>query len=154
MNAAPDTLAFRVRPMTYADIEAVMEIEARAYPFPWSDAIFRDCMRVGYACHVLEGPVWLEGYGVLSVGAGESHLLNLCVRPESEGRGLARQLLSYLLEEARRRGAGTTFLEVRPSNPRAVRLYQGMDFCEVGVRRGYYPDAKGREDALVMARSL
>ena len=80
--------------------------------------------------------------------------MRLCIRPESGGRGLARQLLAYLLEEARRQGAGTTFLEVRPSNPRAVRLYQGMGFCEVGVRRGYYPDVKGREDALVMAISL
>ena len=154
MSAALDAVTWRVRPMTYADLQEVMRIEKRAYDFPWSKAIFRDCIRVGYCCRILEGPIWVEAYGIVSTGAGEAHLLNLCVRPEAQGRGLARQMLEHLLKQARAEEAKSIFLEVRPSNKRAIRLYESTGFCEVGVRPDYYPDKKGREDALVMAREL
>ena len=154
MSAALDAVTWRVRPMTYADLQEIMRIEKRAYDFPWSKAIFRDCIRVGYCCRILEGPIWVEAYGIMSIGAGEAHVLNLCVRPEAQGRGLARQMLEHLLEQASAEQAKSVFLEVRPSNKRAIRLYESTGFCEVGVRPDYYPAKKGREDALVMAREL
>jgi ribosomal-protein-alanine N-acetyltransferase len=90
----------------------------------------------------------------MSVAVGEAHILNLCVRPELQGCGLSRQMLDHLLELAYPLQVRTVFLEVRISNHRAVRLYAAAGFCEVGIRRGYYPAAKGREDALVLAREL
>lgn len=154
MSAVAEIFPVRFRAMVDADLGAIMEVEVRAYSFPWTETIFRDCIRVGYRCRVLEIDGCVEAYGVMSIGGGEAHLLNLCVRPESQGRGLARSMLKHLLDLARSGGAHTIFLEVRPSNGRALKLYRLTEFCEIGVRRGYYPDHKGREDALVMAREL
>lgn len=143
-----------VRPMVDTDLWAVVEIERDAYQFPWSEGIFRDCLRVGYCCWVLEFLDVVEGYGIMSVGVGESHILNLCIRPRVHHQGFGRQLLGHLMGVARDHHAQTLMLEVRPSNPHAIRLYHGMGFNEVGVRRGYYPAHDGREDALILATDL
>lgn len=142
------------RPLRERDVPIVLEIERAAYPYPWSEGIFRDCLRAGYACWVMQVGRTIVAYGILSCGAGECHLLNLCVHPDWQGRRLGRRLLRWLLESARRRQADTVFLEVRGSNRAAIALYQSEGFCEIGTRRGYYPRAQGREDALVMARVL
>lgn len=144
----------RLRPMTEFDLDAVMEIEAQVYDFPWTRGIFRDCLHVGYCCWVYEVVGRIDGYGVMSIGAGEAHVLNLSVRPESQGKGLGRALLGHLLNVARKHRADTILLEVRPSNEPALGLYRAMGFNEVGTRRAYYPTAGGREDALILARSL
>jgi len=154
MSAVSRLFPVQIRPMTETDFNEVMAIELQAYPFPWTEQIMRDCLRVGYCCRVLADCGRIEAYGVMSVAAGEAHLLNLCVRPESQRTGLARRLLAHLLELARAQAVQTVFLEVRPSNVRAIRLYQAAGFCEVGRRRGYYPGARRREDALVMAKEL
>jgi len=142
------------RPMTEDDVEAVLALEHSSYAFPWTEGIFRDCLRVGYYCCVLEIDYVLVGYGVISSGAGEAHLLNLCVREEFRCRGLGRRLLEHLLDLASHSGARIAFLEVRPGNTGAVRLYEAMHFHQIGIRRGYYQAEGGREDALVMRRDL
>lgn len=143
-----------IRPLTPADLDAVMEIEIRAYEFPWTEGIFRDCLRVGYCCWCYENDEVVQGYGVMSAAAGESHILNLTVRPESQRQGIGSKLMKHFLQLARRHGADTLMLEVRPSNTTAIRLYEQMGFNEIGVRRNYYPAAEGREDALLLALSL
>ena len=146
------TLPFRA--MLESDLAEIMAIELSAYPFPWTKTIFRDCIRIGYCCEVLENHTRIDAYGVMSICADEAHILNLCVRPELHGRGLARQLLEHLLDCAHAGGARTVFLEVRPSNTAALRLYTTVGFCELGKRPGYYPAEQGREDALLMAKEL
>lgn len=145
---------WRVREMASADLGAIYRIEQSAYPFPWTRGIFADCLRVGYCCRVLFIGDDLAGYGIMSVVAGEAHLLNLCTAPAHRGRGVARRLLEHLVLEARMRQAGRLFLEVRPSNRVAVALYEKAEFKIIGRRPGYYPDQGGREDALVMVRRL
>ena len=155
MSALLEPCVGRFRQMIYADLKEVLPIEKRAYEFAWTEGIFRDCLRAGYQCRVLETPHgFIQAYGIMSTAAGEAHILNLCVRPELQGRGLSRQILDHMLELARSLQASTVFLEVRPSNHRAVRLYAKAGFCEIGIRRGYYPAAKGKEDALVLAKEL
>ena len=143
-----------IRPMHELDIPMIVAIERAAYQFPWSEGIFRDCMRVGYVCRVVEVGGDPAGYGIMSVGAGEAHILNVCVRDEYRGRGLARKTLVYLLDRARAAGMYEAFLEVRPSNTAAARLYHSMGFVQVGLRRGYYQASVGREDAAVLRRAL
>lgn len=140
--------------MRWDDVPRVARVERASYDFPWSDGIFRDCLRVGYACRVLEQDGELIGYGVMTAAAGDAHLLNLCVHPDWRGRGLARQLLHHLLDEARSSGATRLFLEVRPSNADARRLYDATGFQLVGRRKAYYQAHEGKEDALVLAREL
>jgi len=154
MSAVLQDPALRLRPMRAADIENVMIIEESVYAFPWTYGIFHDCLRVGYCCWVLLMDEDIAAYAVLSTGAGESHLLNICVAPANQNQGLGRQLVEHMLDLAKRHGAKTCLLEVRPSNHVAVELYQKMDFVEVGTRPGYYPAHDGREDALILAREL
>jgi len=143
-----------IRPMRGADIAEVVAIERASYQFPWSEGIFRDCLRVGYVCRVVTANRMVHGYGVMSVGAGEAHVLNLCVGEAFRCRGAGRQLLLCLLERARAAGMHEAFLEVRPSNTSAIRLYQALGFEQVGMRRGYYQALNGREDAAVLRLTL
>jgi len=142
----------KLRPMLDSDVDAVMAIEQQVYPHGWSAGIFHDCLRVRYSCWVMEQGEQLVGYGVLSAGGGEAHILNIAIAPLFQGQGLGRSLMRFLLDTARHHGADTVFLEVRPSNRTALRLYDSLGFNQVGLRRGYYPSDKGREDAIIMAR--
>jgi len=154
VSAAADLALDGFRPMAEDDLTAVMAIERRAYNYPWTENIFRDCLRVGYCCWVLERSGAIEAYAIMNVAAGESHILNLCVDPLRQGRGLGQSMLQQMVRVARMHRADTMFLEVRPSNEPAVRLYEGAGFMEVGMRRGYYPAPGGREDARIFALAL
>lgn len=144
----------KFRAMTPMDVPAVGAVERASYPFPWSEGIFRDCLRVGYLCRVAEVEGTVVAYGVVAMGAGEAHILNLCVSDELRGRGIGRQMLMLLLERARQAGMTETFLEVRPSNLLAIALYQSVGFIQVGLRKAYYQAEAGREDALVLKLDL
>ncbi|MEP7244753.1 MAG: ribosomal protein S18-alanine N-acetyltransferase [Gammaproteobacteria bacterium] len=158
MATAPELLAplpdVAIRTMTEPDVLSVVAIERAAYQFPWSEGIFRDCLRVGYVCRVVCVGTEVIAYGVMSVGAGEAHILNLCVNAHFRCRGVGRQLLAYLVDRARSSGMAEAFLEVRPSNTAAIRLYQSLSFEQVGIRRGYYQAVGGREDAAVLKLTL
>jgi len=154
MNAVAATPAPLLRPMHEGDLDAVMEIELRAYPFPWTRGIFQDCLRAGYPGRVLVAADGLVGYGLLSIAADEAHVLNVCVDPHRQSHGFGRRLLRDLVRVARQNGAARVFLEVRPSNASAIALYHSEGFNEIGRRPRYYPAAAGREDALVMAMEL
>ena len=140
--------------MRVTDLQDVMHIENRNYDFPWSEGVFRDCIRVGYTAQVLRLDLVLVGYGVMQIAADEAHILNLCIDKDYNHRGYARLLLERLLSIAERAGAQMAFLEARPSNPRAIALYANAGFNEVGLRRNYYDSKSGREDAIVMAKTL
>lgn len=142
------------RPMTESDVEAVLAIEFAAFSHPWTRGIFLDCVTSGHECWLMYLGNQQVGHGVLSAAAGESHLLNLTVKPENQSNGLGGRLLAHLMERAKAREAEVAFLEVRESNHPAIRLYENFGFNEIGRRRDYYPAVGGREDALVMAYSL
>lgn len=143
-----------LRALRESDLNAVMAIELRGYPFPWTRGIFIDCLRAGYPGLAMERDGLLVGYGVLSIAADEAHVLNVCIDPLAQSRGLGRQLLRALVQLAADRGAQRVFLEVRPSNTPALALYHSEGFNEIGRRPRYYPAAQGREDAVVMAIEL
>ena len=143
-----------IRKMSKADVAAVLEVEERAYTHPWTEGIVRDCLRVGYSCWVCELGDELIGHAVMSTAIGEAHLLNLCIDPAQQRRGIGRRLLHRLQRLARERQADTMFLEVRASNHPARALYAAEGFAEIGERRGYYPAHSGREDAVLYAKPL
>ena len=146
--------ALLVRPMREHDLAQVMRVEAEAYEFPWSEGIFRDCLRAGYSCWSQLAEDRLVGYGIMTIGAEEAHVLNLCTKPHHHRQGFARRLLGHLMETAARHGAEHVFLEVRVSNAAAQSLYASEGFSQVGVRKAYYPALGGREDAIVLRRAL
>ncbi|MFZ2288113.1 MAG: ribosomal protein S18-alanine N-acetyltransferase [Halopseudomonas yangmingensis] len=142
------------RRMTLDDLDAVLRVEFAAFTHPWTGGIFRDCINSGYECWVMLVGSQQVGHTVLMLGGDEGHLLNITVKPESQGRGLGQQLLGFIAARAAAAGVETLFLELRASNRAAFRLYERFGFNEVGRRKGYYPAVGGREDALVMACML
>ncbi|MEM7283909.1 MAG: ribosomal protein S18-alanine N-acetyltransferase [Pseudomonadota bacterium] len=148
------SMAASIRPMIEDDLPMVLGNERRGYTHPWSEGIFKDCLSHNHECWLILFGEKIIGHGVLSVAAGESHLLNVCVHPDSQGNGFGKKMVEHLIERARERQATTIFLEVRPSNLAAYRLYEQLGFNEVGVRENYYPAYVGREDALVLAKEL
>jgi len=152
MATAPELVSPEVvlRPMRATDVADVVAIERSSYQFPWSEGIFRDCLRVGYVCRVMTVERQVIGYGVMSFGAGEAHILNLCVAEEYRCRGVGTRMLGSLIDRAAAAGMSEAYLEVRPSNTAAIRLYLSLGFEQVGMRRGYYQAVNGREDAAVL----
>jgi len=140
--------------MSSKDLDAIMEIETAIYDFPWTRQIFADCLRVGYICYVCEVADEIAGYCIMSTGASEAHVLNLCIARRFRRLGMGKQLLSHLLHLAQQRHVGTVFLEVRPSNHAALALYDAMGFNQIGTRTDYYPAKRGREDAVILAKSF
>ena len=142
------------RRMTADDVAAIMPIEHAIYPTPWTAGNFRDSLAAGYHCWILECGGFLAGYAVIMVAAGESHLLNLSIAASWQRCGLGRELLRFSMGIAHDYGARRLFLEVRPSNARAISVYECAGFRRIGLRHGYYPTEQGREDAVVMERVL
>lgn len=154
MSAEPEAI-FRVRSLTVADLPHVLAIERTAYEFPWSEGVFRDCLRVGYRGLIATGLTGeILGYGLFSVAASEVHILNICVAAPYRRQGVATMLLEHMADIARHKRADSLLLEVRPSNIAALSLYRRLGFRWVGRRKRYYPAVRGREDALLLARSV
>lgn len=140
--------------MLPADLDDVVDLERRCHEFPWTRGNFADSLAAGYDARVLRESGTLAGYGVVMRAPDEAHLLNITVAPDLQRCGRGTTLLLHLFERARASGAQRMLLEVRPGNAGALALYRRHGFTEIGRRRGYYPAAKGREDAIVMERAL
>ncbi len=140
--------------MIPAHLKAVASVEKAAYNYPWSLAVFRDCLLAGYHSVVLEVGGVVTGYGIISIAAAEAHILNLCVHPASQQMGYGRMLLNALLARSEASDAERVYLEVRPSNKAALALYESAGFTQIGVRPAYYQAPQGREDAVVLAAAL
>lgn len=153
-GSVPHLELMRLRKMRGSDLAAVMSIEKANYQFPWSEAIFQDCLRVNYSCWVCLDDDKIVGYSIVSIAVGEAHILNINVHPDVQKQGIGRKMLTNLIDVARKKQAETVFLEVRPSNLGAIALYDSMGFNEIGIRKGYYPAENGREDAIMLALEL
>lgn len=155
MSAQPQ-LQPSLRPIAAGDLPRVLEIEYRAYPFPWTESIFRDCLRAGYSAWWLDlGDGTMGGYAFMSMAVGEAHVLNLCVDPDLQRRGYGLLLLRHLLELAQAARCTIVLLEVRKSNKAAQQLYESVGFQRLGVRKNYYPaGGYAREDALVLGYDI
>ena len=150
MNAPP--AHSHLRPMSPDALDGVLAIEKTAYSHPWTQGHFLDSLRSGYWAQTLESEAGqLLGYVVAMAGVEETHLLNLTVGPDHQGRGWGRHLLDQLAHWSWQQGAQAIWLEVRASNARARRLYVAYGFEHVGERKNYYPGlGRQREHAVVM----
>ncbi|MEK6805144.1 MAG: ribosomal protein S18-alanine N-acetyltransferase [Pseudomonadota bacterium] len=149
MSAQPQEI-WNLAPMSAEQLPQILEIERHAYEFPWSEGIFRDCLQVGYSTWVVSNATGdILAYAVMSMAAGEAHILNLCTRPDQQRHGLGGFLLQHLKRLARSARMEQLLLEVRPSNTAGIALYRNAGFHQVGLRKAYYPARDGREDALL-----
>ena len=143
-----------VRTMTHDDFATVSDIERLSYDFPWSHGVFRDCLLAGYSCMVLEHGATVVGYGILSIAAGEAHILNLCVDSRFRGLGYGEKLLDEIIERSHLAEVAAIFLEVRPTNTSALALYRKKGFHKIAKRPAYYQATSGREDADVLSLTI
>lgn len=143
-----------VRTMTFDDLKKVIIVEHKAYPHPWTLGIFRDCLRIGYNAWVMTLDENIIGYGIVMLSPGEAHILNICIDPDYQGKGLGRYLLRHLINKTQQTDIDMVLLEVRRSNDAAQQLYMSEGFHELGVRKAYYPAGDGREDAIILAKYL
>lgn len=147
-----DLARLNYEPMQQADLADVLALEESVYPHPWSMGNFVDSLSSNYEAWVLRDQNGdLLGYFLLMAIVGEAHLLNVAVSAERQGQGLGRVLLNQAVACARGLGMESVLLEVRPSNERALKIYERYGFKQIGRRKGYYPAAnQQREDAIVM----
>ena len=154
MISSIQEIPVETRTMMPSDVAAVADIERRSYEFPWSHGVFRDCLLAGYSCIVLEHGDDVVGYCILSVAAGEAHILNLCVDPNYRKLGYGDRLLEEILNRAKGAEVKQVFLEVRPSNDNAISLYRKKGFRQIAERPAYYQAREGREDAAVLSMMM
>ena len=154
MAVDPVSIGSLLRRLNEDDLDRIMEIELAAYPYPWTRGIFADCLRVGYNCWGLQAAETLIGYCIQSHAARENHLLNLCIAPERQKQGFGSFLLAHAVRTARLQNCFCIFLEVRPSNPDGIELYEKNGFMAIGERPNYYRSGQGKENAIVMRLDL
>jgi [ribosomal protein S18]-alanine N-acetyltransferase len=147
-------LDYLLRPMQETDLAVVMQIEPTIYSHPWTRGNFNDSLKSGHKAWVMTLRDEVVAYAVMMIVLDEAHLLNISVATPYQKQGLGRMLLVHLLDQARNLKTLNMFLEVRASNVSAIALYESMGFVEMGIRRGYYPASKGREDAILMGLAL
>jgi [ribosomal protein S18]-alanine N-acetyltransferase len=148
-ESGPTTSTVVFRPMRPDDVAAVAALERATFSAPWTEDTFLSLLRrAPVELLVAADGQEVVGYGVLWCIADEGELANIAVRGDIRGRGLGASLLDHLIETARQRGVKSLYLEVRPSNRTALRLYESRGFDEIGVRKGYYDLPP--EDALVL----
>ena len=141
-----------IRQLAYADLPQVIAIERRAFPTPWSLAMFvLELSKPSGICLAAVEDGSIIGYLVCSRYDTVWHLMNVAVEPKRQRQGIASTLLERLFEQADKPSEQYT-LEVRTSNDAAIRLYERFGFRAAGRRRAYYHD--NREDALIMWRTV
>lgn len=150
-----------LRPLSFAamrieNLDEVVAIEKSVYSHPWTRGNFIDSIQSGYQCWVMrDAAEALLGYFFVMQALDEAHLLNISVHGDMHGRGIGKMLLDKVCLLAHQQKMQSILLEVRPSNTRAIAIYQRYGFVEIGRRRDYYPAADDkREDAIVMRLAL
>ena len=148
-------LGVLMEPMLAADLDAVLAIEHKSFSMPWTDTMFLSEMRQGPASQLLvarleKRPATIVGYVGYRAVLDEMHVMIVAVAPAWRRRGIAQQMLSEAMQQARQADCARAILEVRASNVGAQQLYYRLGFAPVGVRPKYYQ--RPSEDALILWR--
>ena len=131
------------------DAEGVARVERESFPTPWSREDFWREASNDFACYIVAlDDMEIIGFAGCWISFEEAQVTNIALTSAQRGRGLGKVLMAKLMRAAAERGAERMTLEVRPSNTPALRLYEGLGFAAIGVRKKYYQD--NDEDAILM----
>lgn len=147
-------MTLRYARMSAADLDDVARVENAVYTHPWTRGNFADSLAAGNLAWVVREDGHLVAYCVVMMSPDDAHLLNISVDAPAQHRGIGRELLTWVADQTLAAGVPSVLLEVRVSNTRALRMYERAGYVRIGLRRGYYPALEGREDAIVMRKTL
>ena len=136
---------------SFSDLDKISKIEKETNEYPWSPNNFKSSLNAGNSSIVLKDKKNILGYAFFSVIGTDSHLLNITVSKDFQGRGYGKKILDKVLFQSKVLGATVIFLEVRVSNYKAIDFYEKFGFKRDAVRYNYY-DGSPREDALLMSK--
>ena len=136
---------------SFGDLDKISKIEKETNEYPWSLNNFKSSLNAGNSSIVLKDKKNILGYAFFSVIGADSHLLNITVSKDFQGRGYGKKILDKVLFQSKVLGATVVFLEVRVSNYKAIDFYEKFGFKRDAVRYNYY-DGSPREDALLMSK--
>ena len=136
---------------SFGDLDKISKIEKETNEYPWSPNNFKSSLNAGNSSIVLKDKKNILGYAFFSVIGTDSHLLNITVSKDFQGRGYGKKILDKVLFQSKVLGATVIFLEVRVSNYKAIDFYEKFGFKRDAIRYNYY-DGSPREDALLMSR--
>tara|TARA_B110000211_G_scaffold102880_1_gene119713 strand:- start:315 stop:782 length:468 start_codon:yes stop_codon:yes gene_type:complete len=139
-------------------IPQLMAIETACHSHPWTLNTMSSCIGGRYFNVAAFDEVSMIGFYIGEKAGPDFTLMDICVTPSHQGKGIARQLLAQFIEYGKQQNAENLFLEVRESNTRAIALYENAGFTEMSVRKNYYPSdnpaKNGFEDAILMGMAL
>ncbi|WP_420833127.1 ribosomal protein S18-alanine N-acetyltransferase [Shewanella gaetbuli] len=141
---------YQIHRLSVDDCQDMLAIESAAHTHPWSLASLQDCFGRFYRVEGLFENHQLLGFSIVQQIIDEVTLMDICVSPTVQGRGIGRLLLDSVITQAKAHAGVKIMLEVRQSNLAAISLYQKSGFVEIGRRQGYYPSESGAEDAILM----
>lgn len=136
---------------SFSDLDQISRIEKETNEYPWSINNFESSLNAGNSSIVLKYEKIIIGYAFFSVVGTDSHLLNITVAKDNQGRGYGKKILNKVLFQSKVLGATVIFLEVRVSNQIAIDFYEKSGFKRDAIRYNYY-DGSPREDALLMSK--
>ena len=143
----------QIRPMTKNDCEQVAAIEAVSFSMPWSLKAFTDTVeKDNFRYFVADEAGEILGYCGFLFVLDEAEIPNVCVKSSARKQGVGKKMMNALIEEAKKLGISTLFLEVRESNAAARALYKSLGFIEDGIRKNFYEQPV--EHAILMSKAL
>lgn len=139
-------------------ISQLMAIENACHSHPWTLNTMSSCIGGRYFNLAAFNGDTMIGFYIGEKAGPDFTLMDICVAPSEQGKGIAKQLLSQFIEYGEQQNAENLFLEVRESNTPAIKLYENAGFIEMSVRKNYYPSdnlaKNGFEDAILMGMAL
>ena len=138
-------------PVSYSDLDQITRIEKETNEYPWSLNNFESSLDAGNSSIVLKERKNIVGYAFFSVIGTDSHLLNITISKDYQGKGFGKKILKKVLLQSKVLGATIVFLEVRVSNLRAISFYEKFGFKRDAIRYNYYAGSP-KEDALLMSK--
>ena len=142
-----------IEPLSQAVLPGLQRLQAACFSETWSEELWQKQL-LSERTRIWGPGDPMLGYALFSTVLDEAELIQIAIDPLAQGRGLGGRLLRFSMDKLAEEGINRLMLEVRASNIAAIRLYQSLGFMQDAIRKGYYPTASGREDALLMSVSI
>ena len=149
---------FLVNLLESSDIPMLHELHKRCFSHPWDETTFdgflSDSHFFGFAVKAVGQQHTMRGFILCRLVQDEAEIITIAVHPNFRRRNIGHLLMDAALRHLHHERANKLFLEVDESNIGAIKLYKSFGFIEIGRRANYYKSDHGRNDALILEKSI